>query len=118
MKVVRSITFQPDGSAAIEWIDPEADFKSNGVELNHVVYIPSDADYDEGLDLLIQATLALLADVLDDVPRLGPPEGLRQQRETEDDDEKDICPPCRHGNCQACMGCECEHPQLQRALNH
>lgn len=36
-RIVRSVTIQPDGSLAVEYITPMRDLKSNGVELNHVV---------------------------------------------------------------------------------
>lgn len=110
MLIVRSLTFQEDGAVAIEYIEPAADLKSNGLQLNHVCFVPVAPDYDDGIERLMEAALDLLRDALDDADRLGPPDVDRKGRVVPDEeDEVDICPPCRHDRHDGCMGCECKH---------
>jgi hypothetical protein len=70
MRDVRSITFDPDGSATIEYLSPEEDLRVNGVILNHAMLVPSCDDYDGGIDDARNAALALLDDVLSDLVRV------------------------------------------------
>lgn len=102
--IIRSITFQEDGSVALEYVEPADDIKSNGVVLNHVCFVPATPQYDSEIEVLVAASLALLEEALDDANRLGPPDPGSVP--AEEDDELDICPPCRHMRCENCMGCD------------
>lgn len=104
MIVIRSVTFQEDGSVAIEYVRPQDDVKSNGVVFNHVCFVPATAEYDSEIEVLVAASLALLEEAEEDATRLGPPDFGSEP--VEEDDELDICPPCRHGRCEGCMGCD------------
>lgn len=66
---VRSLTFQTDGSIAIEYVG-KTDFKANGLSQQHVLLIPSGSDYEDELGAVTEAVLELLADALDDLGRV------------------------------------------------
>jgi hypothetical protein len=59
--------------------------------LNHVVFIPHDADYEDEIADALEATQALLADALDDVDRMPAFDAsqlfIDQDVETDDDDD-------------------------------
>ena len=68
---IRSITFQSDGSIAIEYIGL-TDFKANGLQLQHVALVPAGEDYDDEIEAVHEAALELVRDVVDDLGRVAP----------------------------------------------
>lgn len=84
-RLLRSVNFNPDDSITIEFVTPDEDFKANGLALNHAIYIPSGEDYDDEIDAVRETVLELLADALDDVPRLGPYRAPGQGGDDDDD---------------------------------
>lgn len=84
--LVRSVAFQPDESVVLEYCIPDQDVRQNGVVLNHVMSIPYGQDYDDEIDAVRHATLALIDDILEDLPRLEP---LAVAPPEDDDDEDD-----------------------------
>ena len=86
---IRAVTFEPDGSAVVEYCVPAVDARANGVIHNHTLYVPAGIDYDDELAAVTDAVKALLDDVLEDLPLL-PPAGrpvIEQADEQEDDDD-------------------------------
>ena len=69
--VLRTISMAPDG-ITLEYIEPKADVRRNGLALNHVIYIPSGQDYDDGIENVNEAALELLGDALEDMHILQP----------------------------------------------
>lgn len=84
--LLRNVGFQPDGSVVMEYCIPSQDARSNGVVLNHVMQIPYGKDYDDEIDAVQDAVLALIDDVLEDLPHLEPL-NLTNIEDDEDDDE-------------------------------
>lgn len=89
--LVRSVVFNPDGSAVLEYCIPAQDARRNGVVLNHVLSIPYGDDYDDEIDDVVDAVLALISDVLEDLPHLEPirqdePEDTADDADDDDDD--------------------------------
>lgn len=68
---IRSMTFQVDGSVAIEYIG-KTDFKSNGLQVQHVLLIPADSDYDGELDELRDVAHRVLRDAIEDLNTVEP----------------------------------------------
>jgi hypothetical protein len=117
LRIIRSLTFQPDGSVAVEYVEPSHDLKSNGVQLQHVCFVPIGSDYNDEIGVVEEACRLLLDDVLEDMPNLGPPSPLRGAvAEPDDEDEEldDRCPACRKDNHKDCIGCSCECPGYAR----
>jgi hypothetical protein len=88
-KVIRTISFQPDG-VAIEYVAPAEDYRENGLMLNHVMFIPHDSDYEDEIGEALEAAQALLADALDDVDRMPAfdPRQLFTEDVVDNDDEE------------------------------
>lgn len=82
--LVRTITIDDTG-VSLEYVAPAADIKANGVQLNHVVFIPREDDYDDEIGGLEDAALYLLRDVLEDLPNL--PSAARKKRDEEEDED-------------------------------
>jgi hypothetical protein len=72
IRLIRSLTFQPDGSVAVEYVTPATDVKANGLEINHVLLIPRDSDYDDELDAVMEAVNAMLEDAIEDLDTAAP----------------------------------------------
>jgi hypothetical protein len=70
--IVRSIVFDDDGAAVIEYCVPAQDVRDNGVVLNHLLSVPREDQYDDEIDAVTDAVQALLADVLEDFPTMAP----------------------------------------------
>lgn len=70
--VVRGLSFDIDGSVVVEYCIPDTDARENGVLLNHALYVPDDPDYSEGIHTIRTAVVALVEDVLEDMPHLEP----------------------------------------------
>lgn len=90
--LLRNVTFQPDNSILLEYCIPSQDARENGVVLNHVMSIPYGQDYDDEIDAVHDAVLALIDDVLEDLPNLQPLRGTQptiDEDEDEDDDDED-----------------------------
>lgn len=81
---IRGVTFNPDGSAVVEYVTPAKDARANGVTINHAMFVPHGADYDDELDALMDAATYLINDVLEDFPTLEP---IRPPDEEDDDDD-------------------------------
>lgn len=87
--VIRSLTFQEDGAVAIEYMDERTDLLENGLQLNHVCFIPSGSDYDDELERLMDVSLEVLRDALDDFTRVAPIDLTKQPASPDDDDNDD-----------------------------
>lgn len=87
--LLRSITFQPDMSAIVEYCIPAQDARRNGVVLNHVMQVPYGDDYDDEIDAVQDAVLALIDDVLEDLPHLEPMSFTKPEDDDDDDDDED-----------------------------
>lgn len=87
--VFRAINILPDG-VLIEYVDPERDYRPNGLVNNHTIFVPRDSDYDDGIDALTDAIRDLLEDALEDLG-LQDPLNIKEVLTTpgEDDDEED-----------------------------
>lgn len=86
---IRSMTFQLDGSVAIEYIGAR-DFKANGLQVQHVVLIPSDSDYDDELEELREVSNRVLKDAIEDLDTAEPFDftiALPDPEEDNDDDD-------------------------------
>jgi hypothetical protein len=88
--VVRTITLTQDG-VSLEYVRPEKDVKANGVQQNHVLFVPLGDEYDDEIDNLTEAAVYLVTDVLEDLPMLRSmaaalAEGKRQRPDEEDED--------------------------------
>lgn len=83
--LLRTITFQPDDSIVLEYCIPDQDARENGVILNHTMAIPYGKDYDSEIDAVHDAVLALIDDVLEDLPHLEP---LRPSHIDDDEDDE------------------------------
>lgn len=90
-QVIRTVSFQPEG-VAVEYTTPAEDYRENGLMLNHVMFIPHDADYEDEIEQALQAAQALLADALDDVERMPAfdPSGLFLEEIDTDNDEDEV----------------------------
>lgn len=84
--LLRTVTFQPDDSVVLEYCIPTQDARENGVILNHTMAIPYGKDYDDEINAVHDAVLALIDDVLEDLPHLEP---LNLSRGDDNDDEDD-----------------------------
>lgn len=82
--VIEGIDISPDG-VSISYLRLPLDIRKNGLAWRHQVFVPAGSDYDDELEALNDAALALLADVLDDEDRAEPIEP--QEEEDDDDDE-------------------------------
>ena len=80
--VVTHISFEPRG-LTVEYAE-FSDFKANGVTRSCALFVPHGDQYDDEIDAVVDSALALLADVLEDLPHL-PARELPGERE---DDEK------------------------------
>lgn len=87
--LLRGLTFEPDGSVLIEYCIPAIDARQNGVVLNHTLYVPTGADYNDEIDAVQDAILALIGDVLEDLPNLEPMRPPQPSDEDDDDDDDD-----------------------------
>jgi hypothetical protein len=87
--LLRSITFQPDMSAVVEYCIPAQDARQNGVVLNHIMQVPYGDDYDDEIDAVQDAVLALIDDVLEDLPHLEPMSFSKPEEDDEDDDDEE-----------------------------
>lgn len=85
---IHSISFQPNGDVAIEYVVPRDDVKVNGLMHQHAVIIPADDDYDDEIENVQEAAQHLLLDVLDDLKNL-PALELEEPNTTDDDDDED-----------------------------
>lgn len=84
--VLAGMAFQSDGSIVMEYCIPGLDALRNGIVLNHTLLVPTGADYDDEIDDVRRAVIALVDDVLEDLPHL---ERISLEPPTEDDDEGD-----------------------------
>lgn len=87
-RLIRTVTFMLDGSCVIDYLAPKEDLKSNGISINHAVYVPDDPDYADGIYRARTAIEELLDDVLEDASRLGPPEPGQERMDPDDGDEE------------------------------
>lgn len=85
--VLRGLTFQPDGSVALEFCIPNLDAYRNGVVFNHMLLVPFGADYDDEIMVVKEAVIALIDDVMEDVPNLET--ALPEQDDDDEDDDED-----------------------------
>jgi hypothetical protein len=90
--VVRTIEFSPDGGLTVEYVDPEQDVKSNGLMVNHVLWIPYEP-YEDEIEKLVDTLRELVAEATRDLAMLGPPlthpSEERSLGAPDDDDEED-----------------------------
>lgn len=84
--LVRSVTFEADGSVVLEYCIPAKDARANGVVLNHILSVPFGDEYDDEIDAVQDAALHLISDVLEDLPTLEP---YRPPAPDDDDDDDD-----------------------------
>lgn len=80
--IIRSIALTPE-SLLVEYVEVKADLRENGLALNHVLHIPRDEEYVEGIELLEAAAGAVLQDALDDfhlLPPADPEEDIRREK--------------------------------------
>lgn len=82
--LVRGLTFDPDGSITVEYADADKDMREKGIILNHTIFVPAGEDYDDELLDVARAVQALLADVLEDLPHLGPAPRVEDDGDDED----------------------------------
>lgn len=93
--MLRAVSFEDNGSVVLEYCIPAQDARENGVVLNHILRVPYGQEYDEEIDAVHDALLALVSDVLEDLPHLQPlrareaPEGDDEDDEDDDDDDDD-----------------------------
>jgi hypothetical protein len=89
--LLRTITFQPDDSVVLEYCIPAQDARENGVILNHTMAIPYGKDYDSEIDAVHDAVIALIDDVLEDLPDLEPlnPSDIDDEDDEDQDDDDD-----------------------------
>jgi hypothetical protein len=80
--IIRTITMDETG-VSIEYVQPAQDIKANGVQMNHVLFIPRNDDYDDEILDLEEKALYLVRDVLEDVPDLP---GIKNRTPDEDED--------------------------------
>lgn len=71
-RIIRSMTFQPDGSVAVEYVTPATDLRQNGLEQNSVLLIPYGSDYDDEIDALMDLCVDTLEDALEDFESMEP----------------------------------------------
>ena len=84
--IIRSLTFQLDGSVAIEYVR-QRDFKQNGLQIHHVVLIPGDSDYDDEITAVREAAEAALVDALEDLETAEPFDFSKDDDDDTDDDD-------------------------------
>lgn len=84
--MLRTVSFEDTGAVVLEYCIPAQDARENGVVLNHILQVPYGQDYDEEIDAVHDALLALVSDVLEDLPHLEP---LRPRAPEPDDDDDD-----------------------------
>ena len=87
--LIRSITIHPDG-VALEFMDADTDMRRNGMQLQHVLFVPEGDDYDDEIQALVDAAHALLIDALEDygnMPALKLADMVPDETEDEDEDE-------------------------------
>lgn len=77
------ITFAPEGVQLTYSRLPD-DLKKNGLVWQHNVFVPNRSDYDDELQVLVDATNALLLDVLDDEETA---EHIEPPKEKDEDDD-------------------------------
>lgn len=70
--MIRGLSFEADGSMAVEYCRPKEDGKLSGVTVNHTLFIDAGGQYDEEMSDLFDAVTALLDDVLEDVKTAEP----------------------------------------------
>lgn len=87
--LLRGLTFEPDGSVLVEYCIPSLDARQNGVVLNHTLYVPAGQDYDDEVYAVQEAMLALISDVLEDLPNLEPLRPPTPPDEDDDDDDEE-----------------------------
>ncbi len=87
LPVIRAIGFEGDGSVTMDYLIPSRDAFRTGVVLNHTIHIPLGDQYDEEILNLTEAALALLADVLEDLPVMEPMPAVLTDDEDDDDED-------------------------------
>lgn len=90
--LIRTIEFDDEGFAVVQYCHAVDDMKANGLVHNHLIAIPRGNQYDDQITAIHEAVQMLLADVLEDLPFM-PPLPLDDRDDDEDDDEDDDAPP-------------------------
>lgn len=65
--LIRGLSFDPDGSCAVEYCDAQVDGRLAGVLVNHTMFVQAGGQYDDELDAVVLAVQALLVDVIEDL---------------------------------------------------
>lgn len=84
--IIRAITIQPEG-VALEYMGADTDLRPNGLQLQHVLFVPSGESYDDEIDTLLDAAHHLLADALQDMDLMEPVELTKLEVPVDDDEE-------------------------------
>jgi hypothetical protein len=87
--IVRALEFTAEG-LAVEYADVTRDVRSNGLAINHTVWIPAE-EYGDEIDAVLTAVATLMTEVTGDLDTLGPlepePEPVRRPSSTDEDDD-------------------------------
>ena len=76
-RVIQTVAFDPDGGVQISTYDPDVDVTQSGIVMMHTMLVPRGGQYDDELDTITEALIALIKDVYEDfavLPKLGDPE--------------------------------------------
>jgi hypothetical protein len=69
-RIIQHVTFDPDGSLQIGTYDPDTDITKSGIVSMSTLLVPAGNEYDDEIAAVTDALKYLVADVLDDFPRL------------------------------------------------
>jgi len=92
--LISSMTWQPDG-IAIEFMDVDGDLRVSGLQMQHVIFVPTEDEYDEEMDAVTDAAMALLVDALQDygsTPAVKISEITEPTPADDDDEPEDVNP--------------------------
>lgn len=82
--VIRTITID-DAGVSLEYVAPANDIKANGVQVNHVLFVPRNDDYDDEISDLEDRAQYLVRDVLEDLPALASVTAMLRPKEEDEE---------------------------------
>jgi hypothetical protein len=88
--LVQDISVGDDGGLIVTYTIPAYDMKANGLMQQHQLIIPAGEDYDDEIAAVLDATVHLIRDALDDLPRLmSLPDAIATYAQDEEEEEDD-----------------------------
>lgn len=92
--LIQSMTWQPDG-IAIEFMDVDSDLRETGMQMQHVIFVPTDAEHEDEIDGVTDAAMRLLIDALQDygnTPAIKVSDITEPTPPADDDEDEDVNP--------------------------